>query len=227
MTPRYTLPMRVSALFGLFVACSDVGVTPVTKPEVDTAAPDEDSDPRADTADSAADSGSDSGGGDIPDEGDYVDCAGLGLSEGQWWGSMPFATEADPEDSAGRPFYARAFELRDWSTVSNPDAGHTPAGTDKAYRVELTLAAAGPAVWIDLQSDDGLWLYLNEALIGHWGGDWQQEGCVNDDAHCTEYEYADPVDVSSHLQVGTNLLALRVSNAVDQSYMGVRPRCVE
>lgn len=221
--------MRRTVAFALaLAACSDVGVTPVSKRGNDTAEPDTDTDPAADTADSAADdTAEDSGSGEIPDDTDYVDCAAAGLSEGQWWGSMPFATEPDLEDASGKPFYATTFDLRDWSTVSNPDSGHTPSGTDKAYRVELTLAAVGPAVWVDLQSDDGLWLYVNEDLVGHWGGGWQEEGCVNDDANCAEFEYADPVDVTSRLHVGTNILAVRVSNAVAQSYMGVRPRCVE
>lgn len=229
VTPRYTSVMRWSAVLLVALAgCSDIGVTAVTKPGGDSAEPDTDHDPEADTADSAAeDTAPDSGGGQIPDETDYVDCAGAGLTEGQWWGSMPFSTEADLEDPAGQPYYATSFDLKDWSTVSNPDSGHTPSGSDKAYRVDLTLAATGPAIWVDLQSDDGLWLYVNEVFVGHWGGDWQEEGCVNDDANCATFEYADPVDVTAHLHAGPNVLAVRVSNAIDQSYMGVRPRCVQ
>jgi len=219
--------MRLSALLSVFAACSDVGVTPVTKPDGDTSGDDADFQPDTDTADTADDTPTDSGGGEVPAETDFGDCAAMGLTEGQWWGSMPFSTEPDLTDPAGNPFYATTFDLKDWSTVANPDSGHTPSGYDKAYRVELTLAATGPEVWVDLQSDDGLWVYVNGASVGHWGGGWQQEGCVNDDANCLEYVYADPVQVTDHLHVGVNVLAVRVSNAIDQSYMGVRPRCVE
>ena len=94
----------------------------------------------------------------------------------QWWGSMPFSTEADPQDGSGIYFYQAGFTLTDWSTVSVPDSGHNPAGSDRAYRAVLNLPSLGNRLFVDLQSDDGLWLWVNGSPVGHWGGNWQEEG---------------------------------------------------
>lgn len=208
-------------------ACSDQGVTALRDPPQDEPTDTGDFVPDSNTSDTSIDTSIDTSSVVIPDEGDYVDCAAAGLTEGQWWGSMPFATEADLTDGSGRPFWSVDFDLKDWSTVSNPDAGHCPSGSDKAYRVPLTLSAAGPGIWLDLQSDDGLWVWVNGTEVGHWGGDWQEEGCVNDKANCAEFVEAAPAEITALLHPGENVLAVRVSNAINQAYMGVRARCVE
>lgn len=214
----------------LLLGCSDYGVFGKAEPNPDTDAP------------TAGDGGLGDGGqdggatGSTPTDDEtetltepppLVDCTKLGLWTDQWWGSMPFTSAEAPLDSVGRPYTALDYEQRDFSTVSVPDEGHIPAGSDKVYRVWLWLDATGPRVFLDLQSDDGLWVALNEAEVGHWGGDWQQEGCVNDRARCTEYEEVGPVEITDRLVVGGNLLAVRVSNAVDNAYMGVSARCAE
>lgn len=168
-----------------------------------------------------------------PDTGDPVEtdlpelspCDDVALETLPWWGSMPFTTEPDPTDSAGRAFYADGFDLRDWSTVALPDSGHTPPGHDRAYRAVLSLPALGERVFVEVQSDDGLWLWVNGAAVGHWGGGWQEEGCVNDEARCLETVTVAPVEVTDYLRAGDNVVAARVSNAVDQSYFQLHAYC--
>ncbi len=175
--------------------------------------------------DEEGDGGSGDGGStDIPD---FTDCGDAGLWEDQWWGSMPFSHEAPLTDSSGRVYTSVDFDLTDWSTVVTPDEGHIPSGSDRVYRVQLWLDEVGPRFFLDIQSDDGVWIHVNEAEVGHWGGGWQEEGCVNDLASCTEYVEADPVEITDYLNVGSNLLAVRVSNAVNNAYMWVSPRCAE
>ena len=84
-----------------------------------------------------------------------------------------------------------------------------------------------PALFLSMQSDDGMSFYLNGHQVGEWGYGWQEEGCVNDNAGCTESVNVAPVDVTSFLVVGTNTAAARVSNAVDNSYFEVFTECVD
>lgn len=170
-----------------------------------------------------SDPGTDSGTVTVPTS----PCEDLDFSTLQWWGSMPFTSEADPVDGSGVAFYDAGFTLTDWSTVSVPDSGHNPAGNDRAYRAVLTLPSAGERLFVDLQSDDGLWLWVNGTEIGHWGGGWQEEGCVNDEALCLETETVAPVEVTDALVAGENVLAARVSNAVEGSYFQLHAYCVE
>jgi len=156
----------------------------------------------------------------------FTSCNDAGFWVDQWWGSMPFSYQEPLRDGAGRPFWDPAFELRDFSTVQVPERGQPSPGWDKVYVVRLWLDAPGPQVYLDLQSDDGLEVYLNGDFIGQWGGGWQEEGCVNDDANCTEFVYAPPVEITDDLNVGENVLAVRLSNAIGGAFMGVTPRCV-
>ena len=143
----------------------------------------------------------------------------------QWWGSQPFASAADPTDSAGRAFWEAGFDLAGWSTVSVPDSGHTPPGNDRAYRATFTLDAVPERVLVELQSDDGLRLWVNGVEVGQWGGGWQEEGCVNDEAQCLYTTTVEPVAVDAWLTPGENVIAARVSNAVDLSYFQLHAFC--
>jgi hypothetical protein len=108
--------------------------------------------------------------------------------------------------------------------VSLPDEGHVPAGTDKVYRTTRCLHATGPRTFLDVQSDDGIWIWLQGEYLGHWGGEWQEEGCVNDDANCTTFVDVEPIEITELLDVGSNVLAVRLSNPIMGAYMGVRAR---
>ena len=114
----------------------------------------------------------------------------------------------------------------DWWSVTLP---HTdiPVGADRAYRAWFDLTAVPLSMYLNIQSDDGLWLYVNGQPVGHWGGDWQQEGCVNEHANCLETTSIEPVDITPWLVPGSNLLAARVSNPVENAYFEISPECRE
>ena len=155
---------------------------------------------------------------DIPEvidpEPELPSCAETVMADWPWWGSQPFEEPEDPTDWSGRPFYDVDFDMVDFSTVVLPDQGHTPPGTDRVYRATFDLWGEPPALFLSMQSDDGLAFWVNGTLVGEWGGAWQEEGCVNDDSNCLEYVYVAPVDISPLLHEGTNVVAPRVSNAV-------------
>ena len=221
MSPFPRAALVLAALTGL-TACSEYGLA--KPPEgVDEPTPDTGSPPPEDTGEVVDSDPMETG--QAVDEVDPVPCDQVQLESLQWWGSQPLTTEATPTDGGGRAFYDAGFDLAGWSTVVLPDSGHTPAGTDRAYRGTFTLSEVPDAVYIDVQSDDGIWLWVNGVAIGHWGGAWQEEGCVNDEARCLVTTTVDPTEVTSALVAGENVVAARVSNAVDQAYFQLHALC--
>ena len=143
-----------------------------------------------------------------------------------WTGSPAILVEADPVDGAGAPFWDPAYVETGWTPAPLPDRS-AATGADRAYRATFKLDAIPGAVQVDLQSDDGIWLWVNGAPIGHWGGAWQEEGCVNEDADCLVTVDVPPVDLTPWLAVGPNTIAGRVSNPVANGFFDVIPSCVE
>lgn len=237
---RALLPALLPAL--LLCGCSDYGLKTQqdpTAPALDTAAPTDTGAPSTDSAPTDSEPGDsgepidesppediDTGTPSTPDD-DPRPCSDADPATWQWYGSMPFSTEADPTDSNGVVFYDPSYTMRDFSTVSMPDEGHTPSGYDKVYLAWFDVPDLDHKILISPQSDDGLWLYLNGEYVGHWGGDWQEEGCVNDDAGCLETMTVAPINVTDHLKVGTNFIATRVSNAINNSYFSFVYDCVD
>lgn len=211
------------------MGCTDYGLKVKDGPEAedqDSDAPRDTGDPVGDTSETA--DSNDSNGTEVIDDPDTDTrpCADLSdPSTWTWWGSQPFAEEADPTDDGGVPWYSTSFDMVGWSTVSLPDSGHCPAGDDRVYRAWFSVPDLDHRYTFRLQSDDGVWLYINGEAVGHWGGDWQEEGCVNDDASCTTAVSVDPINITEHLRTGDNLVAVRVSNAVNNQYFDLQYEC--
>lgn len=142
-----------------------------------------------------------------------------------WVASEPFLGADDPVDGAGLPFWDPTADLSSFAPVVLPDLG-IPVGWDRAYVATFDLAEIPFNLSLNLQSDDGIWVWVNGTLAGHWGGEWQQEGCVNENANCLVTSAVDPVDVTGLLVVGTNTLATRVSNPILNAYFEILPECV-
>ena len=143
-----------------------------------------------------------------------------------WYANEPFAAMDDPSDGAGIPFHAPAFDAVGFAGIDLPDTA-TPAGFDRAYLGEFELTDLPPSLWVTVQSDDGLWLWINGEFFGHWGGEWQQEGCVNDEANCGEYVLVEPVDIAPLLVEGWNVVAARVSNPFMNTWFDVATECID
>lgn len=143
-----------------------------------------------------------------------------------WIASDPFDEEADPVDGIGLPFWDPSASMATWAPIPIPDLD-VPVGQDRAYRAEFDLTVLPPALTLDLQSDDGIWVWVNGTFVGHWGGAWQQEGCVNEHAQCYVTTAAPPIDITEHLIVGANVVAARVSNAIANAYFHIIPGCTE
>lgn len=160
------------------------------------------------------------------DEEEVITCEDLAPIHFDWYASDPFAEMADPQDEHGLPFHAPEFDAGGFSGVELPDDA-TPAGFDRVYLGEFELTALPPSLWATVQSDDGLWLWLNGTFLGHWGGGWQEEGCVNDEANCGEYVLVEPLDLAPLLQPGGNVVAARVSNPFMNTWFDVSTECID
>ncbi|HMV69104.1 MAG TPA: hypothetical protein PKA64_19820 [Myxococcota bacterium] len=198
----------------LLAACQEYGLKNLT-PDVPEP---EDSDPPVVETEVPRDT--------APPEQPAPSCEGVTLSLVDVVASAPFSDEADPVDGAGVSFYAVGFDASGWSGVALPDVGSIPVGFDRAYRGTLRVVGEPPAAKLELQSDDGIAVWIDGVRIGRWGGAWQEEGCVNDDASCLVFQQVAPVDISPRVRSGDTPIAFRVSNPVANSYVDLRVHCV-
>jgi hypothetical protein len=152
-------------------------------------------------------------------------CADVAIHPWAWQASEPFPHLEDPVDAIGRPFWDPDAALG-WAPITLPDRA-VPIGDDRAYVSTFELEALPTNLWLNLQSDDGLWVWVNGTYVGNWGGDWQEEGCVNENAECLVTTDVPPVLITDLLVVGTNHIAARLSNPVASSYFEILPECVD
>lgn len=152
-------------------------------------------------------------------------CAGVDL-DWSWQASGAYPENVDPSDFDGVYFYEAGFDDAGWFDVVLPDAGSIPEATDQAYRAVFSLPALDADLLVTPQSDDGIWLYVNGDFVGHWGGGWQEEGCVNEAANCTDTSVVQPVSIGDLLEAGPNVVAARVSNPLVDSFFDLTPACV-
>jgi hypothetical protein len=96
-----------------------------------------------------------------------------------WRASISMSSCAGPSDGVGNPWYETDFDDSNWELVSLPRVNDINAQENRFYRTIFT-PSNGEKIYLNLASDDGVWLYINGTFIGHWGGDCQQTGCVGD-----------------------------------------------
>ncbi len=153
-------------------------------------------------------------------------CADVTFEPWLWVGSPTFADAPDPVDGGDAPFWDLTADTSGWDAVTLPDRA-IPIGEDRAYVGLFDLTDLPVNLSLNLQSDDGITVWVNGVFVGQWGGDWQLEGCVNENAQCLVTIQVDPVDVTELVHVGTNVVAARVSNPVQNAYFEILPECVE
>jgi hypothetical protein len=152
-------------------------------------------------------------------------CDDVPLDGWAWMASPAFATEPDPMDGMGRAFWEVGFDGSGFAPVVLPDTA-VPVGMDRAYRAEIELSEVPLDLSLNLQSDDGIEVWVNGTFVGQWGGPWQEEGCVNENAQCLVTTNVPPVSVTDLVVPGANVIAARVSNAIANAYFEVIPECI-
>lgn len=129
------------------------------------------------------------------------------VNTGVWIASSPANDCSGPVDEQGRAWYLPEFIPADWQTVAIPDNGSITSGQDRYYRMEFD-SRSGRAAKVDLRSDDGVWLYVNGQLVGHWGGD----------CHGAKTSGNVTVNIGHFLRDGVNVIAAHVTNGPGGSY---------
>ncbi len=131
-----------------------------------------------------------------------------------WKASQPIVDCEGPIDNQGIPWFELTFDDSGWQNISLPDFNTWGCDfCDRYYRGYLTLSQNFGKITISFASDDGLWFYINGNFINHWGGACHESGCVNNPYRCGVSTGVDPLDITSFLHGGTNLIAVHVSDA--------------
>lgn len=142
---------------------------------------------------------------------------------GLWYG------DTQPTDTAGRPWTASAFDDSGWDVLDGlPDAALGTEYHDVFYRAVFSLEAVEGTTEVEFQGNDGVWLYVNETYVGHWGGEWRQGGCINDTTgDCSVNYEVPPIDVTPWLVPGPNLFAVMLTNGPSGYWLDIRATCTE
>ena len=126
------------------------------------------------------------------------------------WLRSPFL-----RDCAGpRGWTSFGFDDSSWTPVVVPLDISVPQSSDMFLRSTVHLPGFPTRVVARFSSDDGIWVYINERFVGHWGGGCHRGGCVNACGHGARA----PVDVTEFMVSGANLLVVHVSNGPGNGY---------
>ncbi|MBI4515447.1 MAG: beta galactosidase jelly roll domain-containing protein [Deltaproteobacteria bacterium] len=125
-----------------------------------------------------------------------------------WRASSTTSNCEGPND--GYAWHQPAFDDSSWTAIGLPDKGHIPNRQNRFYRGRFSIIKSANAS-ISFDSDDGIWVWVNGAFKGHWGGNCNQGGCVGSSATgCSGPRVY--LDISNDLVPGQNVVAAQVEN---------------
>jgi hypothetical protein len=160
-------------------------------------------------------------------------------ADAEWRATVAFKMGKDLKDPFLRSWYRPDYDDSLWQLVQLPDENSFGNKTpyERLYRSRFVLADPKESVKVTMSpsptsvdatptsqeseavnvifaSDDGIWIYVNGDLLGHWGGRSKEGGCVNDPfRRCGVDRTIPPVAVpESFLRPGENVLAVKVHN---------------
>jgi len=145
-----------------------------------------------------------------------------------WRKSPIWYDAAAPTDLAGLDWLEPAFDDGAWDLLGGlPDEDWSTEDHDVFYRATFWLDEVVGKTDIEFVGNDGVWLYVNGAFVGHWGGEWRAGGCINEPVNCGLNYDAPPVDVTSFLHAGENVVAVMLTNGPTGYYLEINATCVE
>jgi hypothetical protein len=143
------------------------------------------------------------------------------------WRRSEFWYDADqPKDAAGEDWWADDFDDTAWAPLAHlPDRDPLATDNDVFYRSDFWLDDVVGSTDIQFVGNDGVWLYVNETFVGHWGGEWRQPGCINVASGCGVNYDAPPADVTDLLQPGHNHIAVMLTNGPQGFLLDIQAGC--
>jgi len=113
-------------------------------------------------------------------------------------------------------WFDKAFDDQAWQEVTLPVNKWGKEQADFLARLRFDFKPGAGKVLLSFESDDGIWIYINGKSLGHWGGNFGERKCVN---RCSSRrEDVAPLDITSRLVPGPNIIAFRVHNAQGNGY---------
>lgn len=138
-----------------------------------------------------------------------------------WYGDEP------PVDASGALWSDDDFDDSAWEVLAGlPDRGGDTTNHDVFYRSNFWLDAVEGATTINFKGNDGMWLVVNEVLVGHWGGEWREDGCVNVESGCGVNYDEPPADVTDLFRVGHNHIAVMLTNGPPGYSLDINAHCI-
>lgn len=142
-----------------------------------------------------------------------------------WLGSPTIFSCGGFTDGAGRAWTDPAFDDGAWTAVTLPDEDsfYVEQGgedADRYYRGTFTLDRTDGQVGFRITSDDGAEVYVNGTLVGKFGLEddiCHAASCVNLPDCGINVNVPPQVIPAALLHTGTNVLAVHVSNALQNS----------
>jgi hypothetical protein len=146
-----------------------------------------------------------------------------------WVKSPNWYESTQPADADDRMWYESDFDTpSDWLALEGlPDQDLIAEDNDVFYRAEFELTGVVGTTEIEFIGNDGVWLYVNDWFVGHWGGEWREGGCINVDEGCSINYAAPPTDVTPLLQAGRNVIAVMLTNGPAEYSLDIHATCVE
>ncbi len=144
-----------------------------------------------------------------------------------WRASQSAVDCTGPSDGGGNLWYETDFDDSAWQIVVPPMGNDIRPGEDRFYRTEFTPPETSSSIWLNIASDDGIWLYVNGVEVYRKGGDCHMPGCVGDIPWwCSlQYGFWVSIDITDQVLWGQpNVIAAHVSNessASSRSYFSV------
>lgn len=144
------------------------------------------------------------------------------------WLKSPLWYATDPpEDDAGALWSDADFDDTSWEVLAGlPDREVGPTGHDVFYRSNFWLDEVVGVTTVNFRGNDGMWLYVNGSAVGHWGGAWREEGCVNVANGCGVTSEAPPADITPFLRAGHNHVAVMLTNGPPDYSLDVNAHCI-
>ncbi|MBX7044263.1 MAG: hypothetical protein K1X86_00370 [Ignavibacteria bacterium] len=145
-----------------------------------------------------------------------------------WKSSGPYTSSPyePPIDVNGNSWEKKAYLDDTWtSNISIPDKNWGCSQCDKYYRSSFQVNSGELSslnFTIKTQTDDGNWVYINDNLLGHYGGNLHQSGCVNmTEWYCASNANVGQLRINELLTEGLNNVSVHVSEAYDSEYFKI------
>lgn len=127
------------------------------------------------------------------------------------------------KDNKGFDWNQYTFNDSNWQYAKLPDKNWNCNSCDRYYRGYFEISTIGDFshdYFINVQSDDGIWIYINGKFFGHLGGGIHNEGCINV-SYCSKLKNINPLKIDDYLIKGKNTIAVRVSEAIGSEYFNL------